>query len=109
LSAIIIVHLCASFAQLVIALWNLLTGDVHPAILVGASLVLCLAAAANYAAHVRKTYRTCLESRGAEAATPYEQQHYKNGLRGVRKPAAGSFHARAAWRAGRVVAASEAA
>lgn len=108
LNAIIMVHCCVSFVQMVLAVWNLVTGDVNPFIVVAGSLALCAAAAANYAAHVRKTYRTCLESRGVEASTPYEREHYQNGVRGVRRPRAGSFFARAAWRAGRDVALSEA-
>lgn len=108
LTTISVVYLCTSFVQLVLAVWNLVTGDVNPFILVAGSLALCAAAAAYYAAHVRKTYRTCLDSRGADAATPYELKHYQNGVLGVRRPPAGSFFARAAWRAGRAVAASEA-
>lgn len=106
LTTISAVYLCTSFVQL-IAVWNLVAGDVNPVILVAGSLALCVAAAAYYAAHVRKTYRTCLESRGADAATPYELKHYQNGVLGVRRPPAGSFFARAAWSAGRAVAASE--
>jgi hypothetical protein len=107
LFAITTLYLCASTIQLGLALWNLVTENVRPGILVGGSLILCLAAVANYAAHVRKTYRTCLESRGAAAASPYELKHFQNGLLGVRKPSAGSFFARAAWRAGRAVAAGD--
>lgn len=108
LTIISVVYLCTSFVQMILAVWNLVTGDVNPFVLVAGSLALCVAAAANYGAHVRKTYRTCLESRGAEAATPYERQHYQNGVLGVRRPPVSSFFARAAWRAGRAVAASEA-
>lgn len=108
LSAITTVLCCASIVQLGLVTWNLLTGDVHPVLLIGGSLTLFVASVVNYAAHVRKTYRTCLESRGKEAATPYQLEDYQNGLLGVRRPRAGSFFARAAWRAGRDVAASEA-
>jgi hypothetical protein len=37
---------CTSFVQLVLAVWNLVTGDVNPFILVAGSLALCAAAAA---------------------------------------------------------------
>lgn len=108
LTIISVVYLCTSFVQMILAVWNLVTGAVNPFVLAAGSLALCAAAVANYAAHVRKTYRTCLESRGADAATAYERKHYQHGVLGVRRPPASSFFARAAWRAGRAVALSEA-
>lgn len=81
----------------------MITGRGDMVWLVAASLVLFALSVGNYYSRVRRTYWQCVLNDGA-ADTGYERMHYRNGLRGINKPAASAFHARAAWAAGQDVA-----
>lgn len=89
---------------LVMTLFSAMTGKGNIFVLVVASGALFALATGSYFYRVQRTYLQCLYSEGA-ANTGYERMHYRNGLRGINEPPAGKFFARAAWRAGRDVAA----